>query len=100
MNYPDSAMPSAGVPGNASWFYRRFRFRFEDAELLFLRHAPERYVEMGADAWFSNHARVARDSIDPRLQLWIRTRKTMLEHGEPVILELKLKNVSDHPVPV
>jgi hypothetical protein len=100
MNYPDSATPGGGAPRNASWFYRRFRYRFDDAELLFLRHAPERYVQMGADAWFSQHARVARDSTDPRLQLSIRVRKTMVEHGEPVILELKLKNVSDHPVPV
>jgi hypothetical protein len=100
MNYPDSATPGGGVPGNASWFYGRFRYRFDDAELLFLRHAPERYVQMGAEAWFSHHARVARDSTDPRLQLSIRTRKTMLEHGEPVILELKLKNASDQPVPV
>jgi hypothetical protein len=100
MNYPDSATPGGGVPRNASWFYGRFRYRFDDAELLFLRHAPERYVQMGAEAWFSQHARVARDSTDPRLQLSIRARKAMVEHGEPVILELKLKNVSDRPVPV
>ena len=100
MNYPDSATPGGSVPRNASWFYRRFRYRFDDAELLFLRHAPERYVQMGAEAWFSQHARVARDSTDPPLQLSIRVRKTMVEHGEPVILELKLKNVSDHGVPV
>lgn len=101
MNYPDSAAEGqGGGPLNASWFYRRFRFQFDNAELLFLRHAPERYAQMGAEAWFDNHARVSRESVDPRLQLSIQIRKPIYEHGEPVILELKLKNVSDQPVPV
>lgn len=99
MNYPDSATPGGGS-SNASWFYRRFRYRFDDTELLFLRHAPDRYVQMGAEAWFKNHARIARESLDPRLQLSIRVRKPMIEHGEPVLIELKLKNVSGGPVPV
>jgi hypothetical protein len=98
MNYPDSATPAGGPPLNASWFYRRFRFRFDDSELLFLRHAPERYVQMGAETWFRNHARVPRGSIDPRLQLTIRGRKPILEQGEPVMLELKLANTSREPV--
>jgi hypothetical protein len=100
MNYPDSASDGTGAQFNASWFYRRFRFRFDNGELLFLRHAPDRYVQMGAAAWFDNHARVARGSVDPRLELSIRTRKTMVEQGEPVLLELKLKNVADEAVAV
>ena len=98
MNYPDSATPPGGVPLNASWFYSRFRFRFDEGELLFLRHAPERYVEMGAEAWFENHARVSRTSVDSRLELSIRGRKPIVEQGEPVLLELKLKNISNQPV--
>jgi len=101
MNYPDSASQGAGGSQfNASWFYRRFRYRFDDGELLFIRHAPERYVEMGGAAWFENHARVARTSLDPRLQLSIRLLKPILDQGEPVVLELKLQNVSDQPVAV
>lgn len=101
MNYPDSAAQGmGGGQFNASWFYRRFRYRFDDGELLFLRHAPERYVQMGGDAWLQNHARVARTTVDPRLQFSIRVLKLMFEQGEPVVLELKLKNISDQPVAV
>jgi hypothetical protein len=100
MNYPDSASDGTGAQLNASWFYRRFRFRFDNGELLFLRHAPERYVQMGAEAWFDDHARVTRSSVDPRLEFSIRTRKKMVEQGEPVLLELKLKNLADEALPV
>jgi len=100
MNYPDSATPSPGAGANASWFYRRFRFRFDDGELLFLRHAPERYVEMGGTAWFQNHGRVARVSVDPRLQLIVRSRRPVVELAEPVMIELKLKNIGDQPAAV
>jgi hypothetical protein len=101
MNYPDAAAQGmGGGPSNATWFYRRFRFRFDDGELLFLRHAPDRYLEMGGEAWFSQHGRVARSSLDPRLRLSIRTRKGIFEQGEPVLLELKLQNVSGQPVAV
>ncbi len=96
MNYPDRASPGL----NATWFYDRFRFRFDDNENLFLRHAPEDLVQMGAEDWFVNHGRVLRGSLDQRLQLTIRGRKAMLELGEPVILELKLKNISDESVAV
>ncbi|MCZ6666573.1 MAG: M20/M25/M40 family metallo-hydrolase, partial [Gammaproteobacteria bacterium] len=96
MNYPDSASPGL----NATWFYERFRFRFDDSENLFLRHAPERFVQMGDEDWFENHGRVSRGSLDPRLQLTVRGRKAMMELGEPVVVELKLKNISDEPIPV
>ena len=96
MNYPDLASPGL----NATWFYDRFSFRFDDGEHLFLRHAPERFVQMGASDWLDNHGRVSRGSLDRRLQLTIRHRKTMIELGEPVIVELKLKNISDELVQV
>ncbi|HEY0100005.1 MAG TPA: M28 family metallopeptidase, partial [Pyrinomonadaceae bacterium] len=107
MNYPDQATPVPGPTPNATWFYRRFRFRFDRSELLFLRHAPETYVEMGAQAWFKNHGRVARINLDPRLELIVRSRQTVthvgravtfFELGEPVILELRLRNVSSQPI--
>jgi hypothetical protein len=107
MNYPDAATPG-GSSANASWFYRRFRFRFDPGELLFLRHAPETYVEMGGQAWFEQHGRVARISLDPRLELILRSRKTVplyggktaseVELGEPVLLELRLRNAGGQPV--
>jgi hypothetical protein len=88
MNYPDSASPGL----NASWFYDRFRFRFDDNENLFLRHAPARFVQMGNETWFQNHGRVTRGSLDRRLELVIRSRKTAIELGEPVTIEIRLRN--------
>jgi hypothetical protein len=98
MNYPNIAMPGFGA--NASWFYKRFSLQFDKHELLFLRHAPEHYVEMGGEAWFQNHARAASSAIDRRLQLAIRSRKQIYEAGEPIRVELRLKNVGEEPVTV
>ncbi len=96
MNYPDEASPGAGL--NATWFYDRFRFRFDDGENLFLRHAPARFVQMGNEAWFHNHGRAARGTLDPRLQLALRLPSSAVEHGEAVFCELRLRNVGDEPV--
>ena len=94
MNYPDRPTPGA----NATWFYDRFRFRFDDNENLFLRHAPASYVQMGNAAWFQNHGRVARNTLDHRLHLLIRSLKPTVELGEPVVIELRLSNKSKEPV--
>ena len=98
LNYPDQASNSGGA--NATWFYSRFRNRFDDNELLFLRHAPRTHVQMGAETWFTNHGRTTREEVDPRLQLVIRHRKEIIELGEPVLCELKLKNVGHADVAV
>lgn len=99
MNYPDSATPG-GAGSNATWFYKRFRFRFDRGELLFLRHAPETYVQMGAVGWFQNHGRVARMDLDFRLKLAVRSLKQVYEFGEPIMVELRLSNESDQPITV
>ncbi|MGK7914492.1 MAG: M28 family metallopeptidase [Prochloraceae cyanobacterium] len=103
MNYPDMATSAAGAstkPYDAKWFYDRFRFRFSDSELLFLRHAPARYVQMGNEDWFHNHGRVSRESLDRRLQLVVCSRKRLVELGEPVFVELRLRNVGNEDVMV
>jgi hypothetical protein len=97
MNYPDEASPGGGSPA-AAWFYERFPFRFDDGENLFIRHAPGRLVEMGNEAWFQHHARVARGTVDPRLDFRVRTRTDTVELGEAVFVELRLRNASDGPV--
>lgn len=96
MNYPDQAAPGQGAA--AVWFYERFRFRFDDGENLYLRHAPSSSVEMGNETWFHNHGRVALGTADPRLEFTVRAPTNTLELGEPVFVELKLKNRSDVPV--
>ncbi|MGY1732949.1 M28 family metallopeptidase [Geodermatophilus sp. SYSU D01045] len=97
MNYPDLASPGGGL--NATWFYDRFRFRFDDGENLFLRHAPARFVQMGNEAWFHNHGRAGRGTLDTRLELALRLPSSAVEYGEAVFCELRLRNVGDEPVP-
>jgi hypothetical protein len=92
MNYPNLATPNGLGAANASWFYRRFGFTFEGPELVFLRHAPDRDVEMGGKAWGSNNARLGL-GLEPRLRLQCRSRRQSYELGERVIVELKLQNV-------
>ena len=49
MNYPFN------VNGGQSQFFSDFDFRFTDPELLFMRHAPARFVQMGNADWFDHH---------------------------------------------
>lgn len=96
MNYPDSASPGL----NASWFYNRFRFKFDDNENLFLRHAPERFVQMGNEAWFENHGRVSRESLNPSIEMLVRTKTSVLTIGQPLHVEFRLRNRSEEPIMV
>ena len=98
MNYPDAATPTGDAGLNASWFYKRFHFRFDAPELLFMRHAPESFVQMGNATWFNNHGRVLESDVDRRLTLRVDSIKPVLEYGEPVLVELRLMNESDQAV--
>ncbi len=94
MNYPFR------VSGGQSAFFADFDFRFIDPELLFMRHAPERFVQMGNADWFDHHGfRQALLSPEPKFALQVRVKrsKKYFEFLEPVILELKLENVSNEP---
>lgn len=94
MNYPFN------VSGGQTAFFADFEYRFSDGELLFMRHAPARFVQMGNADWFDHHGfQQAIVSPEPTLQLELRVnRKTALfEFLEPVVLELKLTNISSQP---
>lgn len=94
MNYPYN------VRGGQSAFFSNFEFRFGDSELLFMRHAPERFVQMGNAEWFDNHGfREANVSPEPKFQLVVRVNRPqpVFEFMEPVVLELKLTNISKGP---
>ena len=101
MNYPFF------YPGGLDAFFAAFEYGFSPDELLFLRHAPERLVKMGAEPWFSNHG-FERDAFDQLraavtgpLELEIRVhREPRFEFLEPVVAELRLKNVSSTPAVV
>ncbi|MGH7945830.1 MAG: hypothetical protein ACREF9_12590, partial [Opitutaceae bacterium] len=94
MNYPYN------VSGGQSAFFANFAFRFSDQELLFLRHAPERFVQHGNADWFDDHGfQHDRVSIEPTFKLELRPPRpnATLEFLEPVVLDLKLTNITDEP---
>ena len=95
MNYPYF------VAGGQTAFFSDFEYRFSDDELLFLRHAPRRFVQMGNADWFDDHGfENALVSPEPTLRLEVRAHRrerSAFEFLEPVLLELKLQNVSAEP---
>jgi hypothetical protein len=95
MNYPFN------VAGGQAAFFADFRFRFSDSELVFMRHAPRRYVQMGNSNWFVNHGFEApRALMQPsEWKLVIRPNREVNEYAflEPVKLELKLTNEHGSP---
>lgn len=95
MNYPYRV-----PPGPETVFFQNFDYRFSDTELLFMRHAPYRFVQQGNALWFDHHAfQGANISADSGLQLTARVNRARAEFEfmEPLVIELKLKNSSNEP---
>ena len=94
MNYPYN------VAGGQAAFFANFDYRFSNQELLFIRHAPERFVQMGNAAWFDHHgfqqAEIAEEPIF-NLEIRVNREQARYEFMEPVWLELKLTNVGTQP---
>lgn len=90
MNYPYN------VAGGTGAFFGNFEFRFSDSELVFMRHAPRRFVQMGNEDWFSNHG--FEQEIEPSGEWTLKIRpnrdSNIFAFLEPVHLELKLINSS------
>ena len=95
MNYPERA---SALGGSTKPFYDEFRFRFDDQEHLFLRHAPGKFIEMGGENWGKNSARAFFDELDARLHLRLSALKPVYQLGEFPVLELRLKNIGAEPV--
>jgi hypothetical protein len=94
MNYPYN------VAGGQTAFFSDFEYRFSDNELTFMRHAPESFVEQGNAPWFDEHGFEQANVLPERsLQLALRVnrRRPTFEFLEPVVLELKLTNISEQP---
>ncbi len=79
-------------------FWKKFAFRFDDDELIHLRHGNRASVIMGGDPWSSgshlempNLAMAQIEGVAP-LELIIRS-KPYFEFMEPVIVELRLRNL-------
>ena len=95
MNYPYR------VSGGQTAFFANFEYRFSDPELLFMRHAPNRFVQMGNADWFDHHGfEEANISLEPELELTLRVNRDtpVFEFLEPVAVEAKLKNISGKPL--
>jgi len=94
MNYPYN------VAGGQTAFFANFAFRFTDQELLFMRHAPERYVQQGNADWFDDHGfEQQRVSAEPTFKLELVTPRKggRFEFLEPVVIDLRLTNLGDEP---
>jgi hypothetical protein len=94
MNYPYN------VPGGQSAFFSDFLFRFSDQELIFSRHAPFRFVQQGNADWFDHHGfQEMRQPAEPKLELTLENTRASndFEFLEPIVLHLRLRNVSDQP---
>jgi hypothetical protein len=86
--------------GGSDAFFSQFEYAFSDQELLFLRHAPTRFVEQGNAAWFDHHGFQGADTMTEqalKLELRVNRETPAFEFMEPVILELKLTNTSSQP---
>ena len=97
MNYPFR------VGGGQAAFFADFEFRFSDGELLFMRHAPSRFVQQGNADWFDHHGfeqAVVSPASPYKLELRVHRSMNHFEFMEPVSVELKLSNVSDRPLMV
>ena len=91
MNYP-WYYPNGNAPG----FWSSFDFRFDDEELIHLRHGFRNDVVMGGNS-FTSGASLGRDvmadpiSDESGLVLEISTHQRSFALGEPVVLGLKLR---------
>ncbi|MGW9413049.1 hypothetical protein [Arthrobacter cupressi] len=87
----------------ADQFWANFRFRFDDDELLHMRHGDRASVIMGGDPWASGgHLEspagamtVSGPGSDVELTV---TGKSHFDFMEPVALEFRLRNTSDAPL--
>ncbi|MFJ4208492.1 hypothetical protein ACIPY2_08540 [Paenarthrobacter sp. NPDC089675] len=109
----DKARPDALSWMNYDWkydqrngadtFWANFRFRFDDDELLHMRHGDRAAVIMGGDPWASGgHLEsppgamtVSGPGSDVELAL---SAKSYFDYMEPVAIEFRLRNTSDAPV--
>jgi hypothetical protein len=92
MNYP-WYYPSGGASG----FWSNFDFRFDDEEVIHLRHGFRNDVIMGGSNFATGSSLGREVMADPLsdesgLLLQISTHQKSFALGEPVVLELKLKS--------
>jgi hypothetical protein len=101
MNYPQRYDARNG-PGT---FWGSFRFRFDDEELLHIRHGDRASVIMGGDPWASGGhldapaGTTMESEPNGSLELLLRS-KGYFEFMEPVEIEVRLRNLTTVPLEV
>lgn len=89
----------------ANSFWAGFRMRFDDEELVHIRHGDRRAVIMGGDDWGSGGHLDApplaslEAGPDQPLELIVRA-KPYFALMEPVAIELRLRNTTPVPIPI
>jgi hypothetical protein len=84
-------------------FWGNFRMRFDDEELIHMRHGDRASVIMGADPWASGGHMEAPDGAmsnllgDAPVDFTIRS-KGYYQFMEPISIELRVKNISNLPL--
>ncbi|MFH1844714.1 MAG: hypothetical protein ABIF77_16060 [bacterium] len=100
MNYPWRGGAGTNIYEREKDFYQTFEYRFTDDELLFLRHAPGSFVQMGNAAWDTHHAagiEASGSSTGVRLQLGLGRADGLYHFLEPVYLDLALLHLNGEP---
>jgi hypothetical protein len=106
VNYPLQYQNRPFIKRNVKRFFDEFPFQFANDELFFLRHAPEHFVQMGADPFHFQNADILSSQFeqfhsdpDQGFELTLSTNRpgNEFEFLEPIVIEIKLKNVSGQP---
>ncbi len=93
MNYPWNY-----TGGGENGFWSDFRWEFDDEELIWMRHADRNDVIFGGRDWIGNNLSIyttpEMEVGEASLSLEIRT-PPVVDFGQPVRVEFKLKNISN-----
>ena len=96
MNYPWGY--TGGTASKEESFWSNFRWEFDDVELIWMRHADRSDVIFGGRDWIGNNLSIfVTPEMEIRndvLQLEVRA-EPLYDLGEPVRVEVKLKNTAD-----
>jgi hypothetical protein len=94
MNYP------ASISGGLGSYFSSFYYRFSDQELLFLRHAPSRFVQMGNEVFFTNHGYLAAaesNHSDFELTLSVTAPGGRFHYLVPPVVEMEIAYHGSRP---
>lgn len=102
MNYP-GGNPTVGgpQPGAVEAFFAQFEYRFSDGELRHIRHSQEHSVEMGGSPYGRGDSGFDPGPAQPdsnwALEVSVGRPRAVFEFLEPVIIDVRLTNVSRMP---